>query len=196
MVKETAAPLLGQAPDPRTVAALEDLICGETGVLGMHDLIVHDYGPGHVFASVHIEVDSRMDVFASHAMIDKLEQDALERLRVMLVGHMDPVDTQDPKVAELRDAVRAALLGIDGVRGMHDLRIVPGARRTNVIFDIVFAHEAPRHTIEAAKARAQSALTDVDPSYHAIVNSELDYVSSGPEGGPATGRRADDDKQS
>ncbi|MDR3364587.1 MAG: cation diffusion facilitator family transporter [Clostridiales Family XIII bacterium] len=175
MVKETAGPLLGQSPDPKAVREIAELVLGHEGVLGIHDLIVHDYGPGHVFASVHIEVDSLEDIFKSHALVDDIEKRAQEQLRVLLVGHMDPLDTQNPKVKELNAALKEALLRIEGVRGFHDLRVVTGAGHTNVIFDIVVAHKDSERTFERVKKRAQEALAAIDPGYVAVVNCDLDY---------------------
>ncbi|MDR3304635.1 MAG: cation diffusion facilitator family transporter [Clostridiales Family XIII bacterium] len=177
MIRETAAPLLGQSADPRLIREIEEVILEHAGALGLHDLIVHDYGPGHVFASVHIEVDSRVDIFVSHSMVDRIEMEAKEKLGVLLVGHMDPIDTQNPKVAELRKLITGVLAEIDGARGMHDLRLVPGPDHINVIFDAVVAHENSAQTFDVIKEQVQAALTEKDPAYIAVVNSDLDYAA-------------------
>jgi len=158
MVRETAAPLLGQSPDPLIVENLINLIRSKPNVLAFHDLIVHDYGPGNTFASVHIEVDASQNIFELHEMIDGIEQEAMERYGILLVGHMDPIDTNNPKLNELREMLTVALAGSPGFRGFHDLRVVPGAGRTNVIFDIVVSHDAPEKSFEEARRRAQQAL--------------------------------------
>ena len=175
MAKETVGPLFGQSPDPETVRELAELVLGHDGVLGLHDLIVHDYGPGHIFASVHIEVDSREDVFKSHALVDEIEKTAYEKLYVMLVGHMDPLDTQNPKIPELREALKNALSGIEGMKGIHDLRIVVGQGITRVIFDVVASHDEPEGTFEKVEEISQQTLTELDPRYMAVVNRDLDY---------------------
>ena len=175
MVKETAGPLLGQNPDPKTVKEIADLVLKHDGVLGIHDLIVHDYGPGHVIASVHVEVDSREDIFKSHALVDDIERLAQDELKVLLVGHMDPLDTQNPKVNELNDALVEALGAVEGVRSMHDLRIVIGPDHTNVIFDVVAAHDDPDLTFSNVEQVAQETLSAIDPAYKALVNRDLDY---------------------
>ncbi|MDR1796105.1 MAG: cation diffusion facilitator family transporter [Clostridiales Family XIII bacterium] len=179
MVKETAAPLLGQNPDRAVVDAIALLVKEEPGALGYHDLIIHDYGPGHVFATIHIEADSRMDVFDSHRMVDNIEQRAQESLGVLLVGHMDPIDTQDLRVAEMRVVIGDALAEVPGVRGFHDLRLVPGARYTRVIFDVVVSHEDPKATFALAKKAAQQALGSrvrEQGPYVAVANLDLDYT--------------------
>jgi len=178
MVTETAGPLLGQSPDPGTVKEIAKLVLGQEGVLGIHDLIVHDYGPGHVFASVHIEVDSREDVFISHELVDDIERKAHEDLRVFLVGHMDPLDTQNPRLAELNEALTAALQNVDGVIGIHDLRLVVGPVQTNVIFDVVAAHDDPDLTFRNVEKVAHETLKAINPGYVAVVNRDLDYIDS------------------
>jgi len=175
MARETVGPLFGQSPDPGTVRGIADLVLGHEGVLGLHDLIVHDYGPGHIFASVHIEVDSREDVFKSHALVDDIEKRAQDELHVMLVGHMDPLDMLNTKIPELREALKKALAGIDGMRGIHDLRIVVGPESTNVIFDVVASHEEPEETFINVEKLAQDTLSKIDPVYNAVVNRDLDY---------------------
>jgi len=175
MAKETVGPLFGQSPDPETVRMIADLVLGQEGVLGIHDLIVHDYGPGSIFASVHIEVDSREDVFVAHALVDDIEKKAQDELRVMLVGHMDPLDTQNPMIPELREKLVNELCEIEGMKGIHDLRIVAGLESTKVIFDVVVSHEEPEETFKKAEKIAQETLFKTDPRYIAVINRDLDY---------------------
>ena len=175
LVKETAGPLLGQSPDPRTVKEIEELVLSREEVLGIHDLIVHDYGPGHIFASVHIEIDSRVDVFISHTVIDDIERDAQVKLGVLLVGHMDPLDIQNPRVAELRELLSRTLCEIEGVINIHDIRLVPGESRINVIFDIVVSHECGEAAFEAAMETARRVLAEKDKLYVPVANCDTDY---------------------
>jgi divalent metal cation (Fe/Co/Zn/Cd) transporter len=175
MVKETAGPLLGQSPDPATIRGIETLVLGRAGVLGIHDLIVHDYGPGHVFASVHIEVDSREDVFKSHTIIDDIERDAQDQLGVLLVGHMDPLDTQNPRLTELRALLSKALKEIDGVVNIHDLRLVAGESRTNVIFDVVVSPAGGQAAFEAAMETAGRVLAAYGPGYFPVAMCDTDF---------------------
>jgi len=175
MAKETVGPLFGQSPDPETVREIAELVLEQEGVLGIHDLIVHDYGPGNTFASVHIEVDSREDVFKSHALVDDIEKKAQDELRVMLVGHMDPLDTQNPKIPELREVLTKALAGIEGMEGIHDLRIVAGTESTKVIFDVVASHEEPEETFKKVEKVTRETLMKIDEKYIAVINRDLDY---------------------
>ena len=178
MAKETVSPLFGQSPSPETVREIADLVQGHEGVLGIHDLIVHDYGPQHVFASVHIEVDSREDIFKSHALVDDIEKRAQDELQVMLVGHMDPLDTQNPQISGLRETLAKGLSGITGMKGIHDLRIVVGPDATNIIFDVVATHDEPENTFKEVEAAAQKILSGIDPHYVAVVNRDLDYCTN------------------
>jgi len=178
MAKETVSPLFGQSPNPETVREIADIVRGHEGVLGIHDLIVHDYGPGNTFASVHIEVDSREDVFKAHALVDDIEKKAQDELRVMLVGHMDPLDTQNPEIPELREALSQALGKIEGMKGIHDLRIVTGPENTKVIFDVVATHEEPEETFDEVEKIAGETLAKLDSKYIVVVNRDLDYGTS------------------
>ena len=175
MVKETAGPLLGQSPDPQTVKEIADLVLSQNGVCGIHDLIVHDYGPGHIFASVHIEVDSREDIFKSHALVDDIEKLVQDKLNIMLVGHMDPLDTQNSRLTEIREELARALSGIEGVRETHDFRIVDGPEHSNVIFDVVVSHDKPERTFAQVEMVTQEILAGIDPKYVAVINHDLDF---------------------
>jgi len=175
MAKETVGPLFGQSPDPETVREIADLVLGHEGVLGIHDLIVHDYGPNHTFASVHIEVDAGEDIFRSHALVDDIEKKAQDELKVMLVGHMDPLDTKNPKIPELREALTNAMSEVTGMKGIHDLRIVTGPENTKVIFDVVASHAEPDETFEIVEKIATETLSKIDARYIAVINRDLDY---------------------
>jgi len=175
MVKETAGPLLGQSPDPESVRSIADLVLKQEGVLGIHDLIVHDYGPGNTFASIHIEVDSRENIFKSHTLIDSIERKAHEELKIVLTGHMDPLDTKNPEIRELHETLKKALSSVKGFQGMHDLRIVSGTCCSNVIFDVVAAHDEPEKTFKKVEKVAQETLTAIDPTYKVVINRDLDY---------------------
>ena len=175
MVRENAGPLLGESPDPETVRDIGKLVLGHKGVLGIHDLIVHDYGPGHIFASVHVEVDSREDIFKSHALVDDIEKAVHEELGVFLVGHMDPLDTKNKKIKEISEFLEKELGRIEGVVEFHDLRIIKGKKQTKVIFDVVVSHDDPERTFKKVEKTAQEMLIKIDEKYIAVVNRDLDY---------------------
>lgn len=177
LVKETASPLLGQAPNPHLIKSIEDNILSYSGVLGVHDLVVHDYGPGNVFASVHIEVDANEDVLISHDLIDNIENQVGSRLHIDLVAHMDPIDTKDPLVKDLNNLVRKLIKPLDDVVSFHDLRIVKGRTHTNVIFDIVLAVDN-----DESKAKLheyfQKEISKTYPDFYVVLDYDLDYTVS------------------
>ena len=183
MVMETAGPLLGQSPDPEKVKEIADLVLCHEGVLGIHDLIVHDYGPGHSIASVHIEVDSRDDILKSHELVDEIERKALDGLRLLLVGHMDPIDTQNPRLAEINEALMGSLYTIEEVKSIHDLRIVAGPGLSKVIFDVAVSHSDPERTFKKVEKIAQETLNKINTDYVAVINHDLYYSSGEQEAG-------------
>ena len=135
LVRDAVDPLLGKPADPETIKLIENKMLSYKGILGIHDLIVHDYGPGRVFASIHAEVDSSVDILASHELIDAIEQDFLKNEGLAVVIHLDPIVTSDARVSKLRKWISEDVAQIDPRLSIHDLRIVPGENRTNVIFD-------------------------------------------------------------
>jgi divalent metal cation (Fe/Co/Zn/Cd) transporter len=177
LVRETAAPLIGRSASPETVKRIKSLVMSHEGALGTHDIIVHEYGPQHVFATVHIEVDSREDIFKSHAMVDDIEEEAREKYGMVLVGHMDPVDTQNPLLAELRELIWSVVESVDGALDFHDLRVVTLPSRTNVIFDVVISHDHPEQTSAEIKKKVDSAFAKKDPALRAIINTDYDYAA-------------------
>ena len=136
LAKNTISPLLGEAAGPELREQILDQIRSEPRVLGYHDLMVHDYGPGRRFASVHVEMDRREDPLVCHELIDGLERECFESHGIQLVIHYDPVVTDDPELDRMRAIVCAHLEAIDSRLAIHDFRIVPGSGRTNLIFDI------------------------------------------------------------
>ena len=135
LVRDAVDPLLGKPANPETIKLIENKMLSYKGILGIHDLIVHDYGPGRVFASIHAEVDSSVDILPSHELIDAIEQDFLKNEGLAVVIHLDPIVTSDARVSKLRKWISEDVAQIDPRLSIHDLRIVPGENRTNVIFD-------------------------------------------------------------
>lgn len=135
LVRDTLNPILGAAPDPELVQYIETKAMSYPGVLGVHDLMVHDYGPGNRLASLHIEMDAAGDVMHSHDVIDTIERDFLVKDGLIVTIHFDPVVVGDPHVEELKTFLQQTAQRLDPRAGIHDLRIVPGPTHTNVIFD-------------------------------------------------------------
>ena len=134
--KDTIAPLLGKAPDPDFVRSIEETVMAHNEILGVHDLFVHDYGPGRVFISLHAEVDGHGDFFGLHDIVDTAETELKEKFGCLATIHMDPIDSSNPEINALRDRVLEKLRSeISEDIKIHDFRVVPGPSHTNLIFD-------------------------------------------------------------
>ena len=167
-VKETTAPLLGKRPDPEFVSAIEEATLSFEGIGGVHDVIVHDYGPGRVFVSLHAEVPADADVRDIHEVIDNAEKYLSDRFRCVATIHMDPIITDDPETARLRTLAVDALLAIGPELSIHDFRAVQGPQNKTLLFDVSVPYtytesdEALRERIENAVAeRIHGCLADV-----------------------------------
>ncbi len=136
LAKETISPLLGESADQELRQRIVDYVEASPKVLGYHDLMVHDYGPGQQFASLHVEMDSREDPLLCHELIDDMERECLRSHGIHLVIHYDPVVTDDPELNRLKAQVTALLKARDSRLNLHDFRMVKGERHTNLIFDI------------------------------------------------------------
>ena len=134
---ETVQPLLGQPPEKETVERISEIVTGYDIVLGIHDLLVHDYGPGRMMISLHAEVDSKGDILAIHDEIDNIEKDLAEQLNCSAVIHMDPIVTDDEEMSEYKALAKEVCSEISSEIGIHDFRMVKGNTHTNLIFDVV-----------------------------------------------------------
>ncbi len=176
MIKETLSPILGEAPDETLVREIEERIKAYDGVLGMHDLMVHSYGPGNSFASAHVEVDAKADILKSHDLIDNIEREISRDLSIQLVIHHDPVVTDDPELNELMAYVTGVVVGIDPSLNLHDFRIVRGPTHTNLIFDVVVpCGWAAPHAELADRIAAQ--IKRRDPNLYAVITIDSSYIS-------------------
>ncbi len=175
LIKETISPILGQPPDAETVKELSDIITAHEDVIGIHDLLVHDYGPGRLFASVHAEVDGSRDVFEIHDDIDNIEVEVLEKMGILLTIHMDPVVVGDPLVEKVKEQIGSVTSGIDGIINFHDVRVVQGPTHINVVFDVVRADTCP-YDNAALKDVINKKMKEIDPKYNAVVTVDNSYV--------------------
>ena len=173
LAKETISPLLGEAADPLLQEQIADYISASPKVLGYHDLMVHDYGPGQRFASLHVEMDKDEDPMLCHEIIDDLERECLKKHGVHLVIHYDPVVTNDPELDRMRALVAAILRVKDERLSIHDFRMVPGAGHTNLIFDVAMPArlQGQEKTIQTA---LEAALNDLDEGiYYTVITFDL-----------------------
>ena len=160
IARDTVNPLLGQGADPALGQALAKMPTANPKVLGFHDLMVHDYGPGQRFATVHVEMDAREDPLLCHDIIDGLERSCLDELKVHLCIHYDPIVTDDPELNHMRQVVTDCLARLDPGLSVHDFRMVRGAARTNLIFDLVVPDSVHLDDVQQAVDQAVSRESD------------------------------------
>ena len=153
IAKDTLAPLIGEAIDPEIYDKITNFVESFDGIVGSHDLIVHNYGPSRSIASIHAEVPNDCNVERTHEIIDRIEREAMRRLGILLVIHMDPVETHDERVVEFKELVTSVLEGIDSRLTFHDFRMVDGVERINLIFDLVVPREYKPDILGKLKAR-------------------------------------------
>lgn len=173
--KDTLDPLLGTPPTHEFVTQIRDIVMAHKSILGVHDLIVHDYGPGRVMISVHAEVSASENVLELHDEIDNVEKELREKLGCEAVIHMDPIVTDDGITEETRQRVAALVNCIDDEISIHDFRMVAGPTHTNVIFDAVVPFKF-RLTDAEVREKIEAAVRALDGNYYAVVNVERPYT--------------------
>ncbi|WP_443669579.1 cation diffusion facilitator family transporter [Holdemanella porci] len=141
LLRDMINSLIGETPDPELVHNIVDMIMAHPVILGVHDMMLHNYGPNKIFASAHVEVDSSKDIFETHDHIDNIEREVKENMNIDLVLHMDPVKVNDPETELYRAKVVEAIHQIDPKWGFHDFRIVSGPTHANLVFDLVIPFE-------------------------------------------------------
>ena len=151
LLRDMINSLIGEAPDPELVHNIVDRIMAHPAILGVHDMMLHNYGPNKIFASAHVEVDSSKDIFETHDHIDNIEREVKENMNIDLVLHMDPVKVNDPETELYRAKVVEAIHQIDPKWGFHDFRIVSGPTHVNLVFDLVIPFEE-KYTQEEIEA--------------------------------------------
>lgn len=172
--KETIAPLLGQPPEPEFVSQIEELVMAHEEVLGIHDLIVHDYGPGRCMASLHAEVDAKGDILLLHDAIDNIEKELQQELNIEAVIHLDPITIDDAQTDALRRMVSDVLNTLNLPLSFHDFRVVFGPTHTNLIFDIVVPFSVKMSDAEIRDHVCQAVSTQ-DPTLFCVIHIDRDY---------------------
>lgn len=175
LIRDTLNPLLGDAPDAELVKAIMDKTLSYEGIIGIHDLIVHNYGPGRILASIHAEIPYGMDMMEAHEIIDRAEKEISEELDLHLVIHMDPINTDDKIVVKAQSQVREVLENFPYELSIHDFRIVGGDKHMNLIFDMVvpygFNEKDEKKLIEDVKEEIKKR----HPNYDAIITIDHQY---------------------
>ncbi|MCO7123524.1 cation diffusion facilitator family transporter [Ihubacter massiliensis] len=177
LIRETSSPLLGEAPDADLVRAIEEGVLSHEGVIGIHDLVVHNYGPGKIFASIHIEVDAKGDLMESHDMIDNIERYIKEGLHIEFTAHMDPVELDNPLISQLYKEIIQTIKPLEGVHSIHDLRIVPGKTHTNIIFDAVLTPSCKMSEDEISRL-VDAMLKQINPTYFVVITFDKAYTET------------------
>ena len=173
--KDTLAPLLGQAPDPDFVQHVTEIVMSHPEVIGIHDLVVHDYGPGRKMVTLHTEVDGKGDFFTLHDAIDNIERELTAECGCHATIHMDPIESDNEAVLAMRDKVSELVQRIDPAITIHDFRVVPGKTHTNVIFDAVVPASLPMSE-EAVAERIRLLVADAYPNHYAVVDIDQSYI--------------------
>ena len=177
LVMDTLSPLLGESPSEDLVDHIEQKVLSYPGVLGMHDLMVHDYGPGHQFASLHVELPAEQDPLEAHDLIDNIERDFFKNDNLMVTIHYDPIVTSDAAVGVLRARLTEKLRQMDPNLSLHDLRIVPGRTHTNVLFDLVLPAGYAGDKVELLE-QLEQFIKEQDAAYSCIIKVEQSYTAA------------------
>lgn len=181
IAKDTLAPLIGQAIDPAIYKQITDFVEKYDGIVGSHDLIVHNYGPSKSMASIHAEVPSEQNIEVSHEIVDTIERECLRELGIFLVIHMDPVETHNEKAAALREKMAGLLDGLDSRLEFHDFRIVNGTDRVNLIFDLVVPREYNPSMRGTIKDKISEEVQKWDSKFYCVITVENSYCAENPE---------------
>ena len=176
ILKDTLNQLLGQTPDQELTNMIATKVLSYDGVLGIHDLMVHNYGPGRCFASAHVEVSSSVDILKSHDVIDNIERDFDTDCGIHLVIHLDPIVTDDERVNALRVKMAQIIRGIDPLLSMHDFRVVLGETHSNLIFDVSVPFACTQADDEITQA-IYSAVSRTEGQSYAVVTIDHAYIS-------------------
>ncbi len=174
MVNEILSLLLGERPDPELVAMISHKISSYNSVLGSHDLIVHDYGPGHRFASVHVEMDANMPALECHEIIDNIERDFKDENGLEIVIHYDPIVTTEGEYSDLRNRLHEVIEGISPRLNFHDFHYVPSHGHTNLIFDLVVPYDL-EDKVDDFKREIELAFNIGDMKYYSVITVDFDY---------------------
>lgn len=175
IAKDTLAPLIGEAIDPHVYEEITEFVESYEGIVGSHDLIVHNYGPNRSMASIHAEVPRDVDVEVSHEIIDRIEREAGRQLGIFLVIHMDPIETRDARVQELRELAKEVISGLDSRLKLHDFRVVDGTKRVNLIFDLVVPREYTKQMQDALKQQVNQKIHERDSKCYCVITTECSY---------------------
>lgn len=178
LIKETINPLLGEAPDPELVESITSMVLGYEYVTGVHDLIIHNYGPGRCMASVHAEIPADISIMKIHEIIDNAEREISEKLKLYLVIHMDPISVLSDEVQQAYNELTKIIKYNPLIKSMHDFRVVGEGEKKNLIFDIVVNSKDLKKimTHEELKTEIIHGVKGIHPDYNCIITIDNDYL--------------------
>lgn len=172
--RDTISPLLGQKPDSEFIEEVMRIVNAHKEIIGTHDLVVHDYGPGRLMITLHAEVDADMDILVAHDAVDNIENELREKLGCSAVVHMDPIVTDDVETNATREEIKRVVSNIDSRMTIHDFRMVPGPTHTNVIFDVAVPFDTDMDDDELRKILG-ARIRDVDSKLNAVIEIDKCY---------------------
>ncbi len=181
IARDTLAPLIGEAVDPKVYREIKEFVEQYDGIVGTHDLIVHNYGPSRSMASIHAEVPVDENIQVSHEIIDTIERECLRKLGIFLVIHMDPVETHDQRTAAVKEQITQVLAGLDSRLEFHDLRLVDGSCQINLIFDVVVPRDYNEVMRDTLRIRISEELQKRDQRYNCVITVENSFCAEDPE---------------
>lgn len=177
IAKETLEPLLGEAVDREVYEAVTVMVEGYEGIVGSHDLIVHNYGPSHTMATIHAEVPNDVNLEEAHGTIDRIERDVLREMGIFLVIHMDPIEINDQKIIEKRKVVVDVIKELEPKAAIHDFRIVNGENHINLIFDLVVPFSYKEEQEQELLFKIEDALKKIDERYQIVITIENSFIA-------------------
>ena len=181
IARDTLEPLIGKPVDPEEYEKITEFVEAYDGIVGSHDLIVHNYGPGRSMASIHAEVPNDVGIEVSHEIIDRIERDAVKNLGLFLVIHMDPVEMKDEHVLAVKRQVLKILDALDPAVSIHDFRMVDGTDQINLIFDMVLPYEYDHKRQDELRVSLMKLLKIADERYECVITVERSYVGNAKE---------------
>lgn len=177
IAKDTLMPLLGEAVDRKTCERITNKVESYEGIIGTHDLIAHNYGPSNIMATIHAEVSNDGDMQQIHDTIDQIERDVLREMDIFLVIHMDPIEINDEKILEKKNAVEKVVKKLEPKASIHDFRVVNGEKNMNLIFDLVVPHSYKEKDEQALLKKVTKNIRAIYKNSHCVITVENSYIA-------------------
>ena len=176
IARDTLEPLIGQRPDPELYRQIQEMVESYDGIVGTHDLIIHNYGPNRSMASIQAEVPRETDIEVSHEIIDRVEREVARKLNIFLVIHMDPVEIHDEKVLAVKAKLNGVIRALDPDLTFHDFRVVNGQEQINLIFDLVIPFSYSQDEADKVVHQVKSLMKEVDGRYQCVITVDKNYL--------------------